>query len=419
MYYSLNIYFWVKNQMQTLFYVGIIFVLGAFMKWVSSRLGILNVVGYLILGFIIGPEVLGIINYKFIQETHIITDLALSLIAVLVGANLRYNIIKEVWRQIAFISLLETIFTSLLVGGSFYLFFNFLGLGFAEEQRLTIALLFGGLASATAPATILAIIHELRAKGSFSSFLLSVVAADNALALIFFSFIITATDAIMRSDGYAMTTFLSLFGIILLSIALGVIGALLSEFIDRLFINQPSIKTTSTLGMIFITYSLSDQWGLEPLFSSLVMGVVMANISKEFFLVKEEFDHHLKDIIFLLFFTLSAMHLNISFLLSMPLVILVYVLFRILGKIIGVWIGAKFSGATPHIRNYLGLALFPQAGIAIGLALSLHNESGFELLAPIILNVIIATTMVHELLGPLFTTYVIKRSGEAESKDQS
>jgi len=416
-YYSLNIYFGVMNRMQTLFYIGIIFVLGAFMKWISSKLGILNVVGYLILGFIIGPEVLGLISYKFIEETHIITDLSLSLIAVLVGANLRYNIIKEVWGQIAFISLLETMFTFLLVGGSFYLFFDFLGLGFAEEQRLTIALLFGGLAAATAPATILAVIHELRAKGGFSSFLLSVVAADNALALIFFSFVITATRAMMGTHGCSLMTFISVFWVILLSVALGIVGALISEFIDRIFINRPTIKTTSTLGMIFIVYGLSDSWGLEPLFSSLVMGVVMANISNEFFLVKEEFDHHLKDIIFLLFFTLSAMHLNISFLLSMPLVVLMYVFFRILGKIGGVWVGAKLSKATLHIRNYLGLALFPQAGIAIGLALSLNNEVGFEVMAPIILNVIIATTMVHELLGPLFTTYVIKRSGEAGAKD--
>jgi Kef-type K+ transport system membrane component KefB len=146
------------------------------------------------------------------------------------------------------------------------------------------------------------------------------------------------------------------------------------------------------------------------------MGVVMANLSNNFVLVKEEFDHHLKDIIFLLFFTLSAMHLNIVFLLTMPLVIVVYVFFRILGKVTGVWVGAKISGAEKPIQNYLGIALFPQAGIAIGLALSLQNESGYELVAPIILNIIIATTLVHEFIGPLFTTYVLKKSGECYKK---
>jgi Kef-type K+ transport system membrane component KefB len=165
--------------------------------------------------------------------------------------------------------------------------------------------------------------------------------------------------------------------------------------------------------MILLIYGLSQELGLEPLLSSLVMGVVMANLSKEFFLVKKEFDNHLKDIIFLLFFTISAMHLDINFLLTMPAVVVVYVFFRILGKVIGVYIGGKVSKSDKSIQKYLGLALFPQAGIAIGLALSLSNELGFEQIAPIMLNAIIATTMVHELLGPLFTTYVVKLSGEA------
>ncbi len=400
--------------MQTLFYIGIIFVLGAFMKWVSSKLRLINVVGYLILGFIIGPEVLGVISYEFIEETHIITDLSLSLIAVLVGANLKYHVIKKVWKQIACVSLFETFFTFLFIGGSFYLLFDLLGLGFAEDQRLPIALLFGGLASATAPATILAIIHELKAKGKFSSFLLSVVAVDNAIALIFFSFIVTGTSSLMGSQSFNIDIILSLFWITVLSLLVGAAAAIISELIDRIFVEQPSIKTTSTLGMIFILYSVSEQWGLNPLFSALVMGVVMANLSNEFCLVKEEFDKHLKDIIFLLFFTLSAMHLNINFLLTMPFVIIVYVLFRILGKITGVWIGAKLSGAEKSIQNYLGIALFPQAGIAIGLTLSLQNEVGFELMAPLILNIIIATTIIHELIGPLFTTYVLKKSEESE-----
>jgi len=402
--------------MQTLFYIGIIFVLGAFMKWVSSKIGLLNVVGYLLLGFIIGPEVFGIVSYEFIEQTHIITNLSLSLIAVLVGANLKYNIIKKVWHQITCVSFFETLFTFIFIGGSFYILFNFLGLGFAEEKRLPIALLFGALASATAPATILAIIHDLKAKGKFSSFMLSVVAVDNAISLIIFSLVVTVTSSLMGGTDFSIDIIFSLFWIIILSILVGAGGAIISELIDRIFKDQPSMKTTSTLGMIFMVYSLSDSWGLEPLFSSLVMGIVMANISNEFYLVKEEFDKHLKDIIFLLFFTLSAMHLNINFLFAMPFVIVVYVVFRILGKVTGAWVGAKISGADKNIQNYLGIALFPQAGIAIGLAFSLQNEPGFELMAPIILNIIIATTLVHELIGPLFTTYVLRKSGECDKE---
>ncbi|MCK5854175.1 MAG: cation:proton antiporter [Sulfurovaceae bacterium] len=398
--------------METLFYIGLIFVLGAFMKLISFKLGILNVVGYLLLGFIIGPEVLGWVSHEFIQNTEIITELSLALIAVLVGANLKYNVIKGVWKQIAAVSFFETFFTFIFISGSFYFFFGSLGLGFAEEKRLTIALLFGSLASATAPATILAIIYELKAEGRFSSFLLSVVAVDNAIALFLFSLVVTIINTMADIDGFSTMAIFSVFWVIILSILLGVAGAILSELIDKIFSNHRSMKTTSTLGMIFIVYSLGRYWELEPLFSALVMGVVMANISDDFCFVKEEFDNHLKDIIFLLFFTLSAMHLNFNFLLNMPLVIVLYVFFRILGKVTGVWVGAKITGATPHVRNYLGLALFPQAGIAIGLSLSLYHEPGFEMMASIILNVILATTVVHELIGPLFTKYVLKISGE-------
>jgi Kef-type K+ transport system membrane component KefB len=111
------------------------------------------------------------------------------------------------------------------------------------------------------------------------------------------------------------------------------------------------------------------------------------------------------------------MHLNLSFLISMPFVIVLYVLFRIIGKVTGVWFGAKITGANKNIQNYLGMALFPQAGIAIGLALSLQTEPGLEFIAPIILNVIIATTMVHEFIGPLLTKYVLKKSGECKGDD--
>ena len=194
--------------MQTLFFVGLIMVLGSFMKAFSQKIKILNVVGYLILGIIIGPEVLNIIPQHFIENSHVITDLSLSLISVLVGANLKYNVIKEVWKKITIISIFEAIFTFIFISISFYLLFDFLDFKLQSKYRLIIALLFGGLATATAPATILAIVHELKIKNSFSSFLLGVVAMDNALALIQFSFIIIVTSAIINFGSCSYITFL-------------------------------------------------------------------------------------------------------------------------------------------------------------------------------------------------------------------
>jgi len=399
---------------ESLFYVGLIFVLGALMKWVSLKFNVLYVVGYLILGFLLGPKMYNIVPQEFIDGSHVIIDLSLALISVLVGANLKYNILKDVWKQIVVISTFEAIFTFMFIGIVFYTLFDFLDMGFGTNYQLTIALIFGALASATAPATILAVIHQLNIKNKFSSFLLAVVATDNAITLILFSLVVISTRASTEFAGYSYDTVFVIVPIIFFTIVLGIVGAIISEIIDRVFENYKGIKTTSTLGMIFIVYSLSNYLGLDPMLASLVMGVVMANISKSFYVVKEEFDYHLQDIIFLLFFTISAMHLNIEFILYMPWVICIYVAFRILGKVLGVYVGGRVAGADANIQKYLGVALFPQAGIAIGLSLSLQSELGFETVAPIVLNIIIATTMIHEFIGPLITKYVLVKNEDID-----
>ncbi len=395
--------------MQILLIVGLIFVFGSFAKVLTQKINILNVVGYLLLGIIIGPHALNIIPKEFIEGGNFIIDMSLSLISVLVGANLRYNIIKNTLKQIFTISLFEAIFTFLFISISFYLLFNYLHFNFGKEYRIITAILFGGLATATAPATILAVIHETKTKSRFGTFLLGVVALDNAFALILFSFIVIIAKSFIDLNSISIDTILNIFKTVIFSIALGSFAAYISDRMDRAFSSNTGVKTTSTLGVIFIVYGLSGYLDLEPLLSSLAMGVVAANLSKNFYIVKKEFDNHLKDIIFLLFFTISAMHLNISFLAQAPAIIFCYIIFRILGKVIGVWVGSKLSGADKSIANNLGITLFPQAGIAIGLVLSLQDMTGFEIVAPIMLNIIIATTLIHELIGPFLTKLILKK----------
>jgi len=401
--------------MDPLFYIGLIFVLGAFSKWISYKVKTLNVVGYLILGFLIGPKMLGIIPESFVEESGLVIDLSLSLIAVLIGANLKYEVLHSVWKQVVVISLTEAFVTFILIGMILYSMFSTFDFGLSVHYRLAVSLLFGALASATAPATILAVIHETKAKGRPSAFLLGVVATDNAITLVLFSFVLIIANAALEVSTNTSGAYFRIVPVLLATVLVGAAGAIVSVWIDRIFKNRRSIKTTSTLGMIFVVFSCSKYLGLEPLLATLVMGVVMSNLSPEnFYLVRREFDHHLKEIIFMLFFTLSAMHLDIGFVASMPLVIVIYIVFRFLGKVGGVWIGGKLMGAPRKIRHYMGLALFPQAGIAIGLALSLQHETGFGIMAPIMLNVIIATTMVHELLGPLMTKYALGKMSEGE-----
>ncbi len=401
--------------MDALFYIGLIFVLGAFAKWVGYKFKTLNVVGYLVLGFIIGPKMLNFVPQTFVDESGLVIDLSLSLISVLIGANLKYDVLRAIWKHVAVVATFEAVFTFVLIGTVLYSMFSYFDFGLSLHYRLAVSLLFGALASATAPATILAVIHETRIKGRSSAFLLGVVAADNAITLVLFSFVLIIASAALDVKTNTLSAYFSIVPVLLSTLLIGISGAVISVWIDRVFKNRRSIKTTSTLGMIFIVFSLSEYLGLEPLLASLVMGVVMSNLSpKNFFLVRREFDHHLKEIIFMLFFTLSAMHLDMGFVASMPWVVLFYIVFRFIGKVAGVWLGARISGTSQVVQNYLGLALFPQAGIAIGLALSLQSETGFGIMAPIVLNVIISTTMVHELLGPILTKRALEKISAEE-----
>ena len=397
--------------MHTLFYLGIIFVLGALVEWLSPKLGLPKVVGYLVLGLIIGPEILGLIPESFVENSHFVIDLALSLIAVMIGGNLKYSVLKEIGKQVGLITLFEASFAFLSVSVGLYLLSGFLD--FPSAYSLVISILFGGLAAATAPAATMAVVHELKAKGKFTMTLLSVVALDDAMALILFAFAITVGGSIMGIGDFNVMALAGTLKVLFFSTLVGIGGAVVSTLLDKLFIHHKGMETISTLGMVFIVYSLNGSWNLEPLFSALIMGIVLANISKDFDLVEEEIDNHLEEIIFMLFFILSAMHLKIDMIASIPFVLLAYVIFRLIGKTTGAFLGAKLSGADKNVQHYLGFGLFPQAGLAIGLALSLQNEAGFETVAPFILNVIIATTVIHELVGPILTKYVLKKSKEA------
>ncbi len=395
--------------MDPLLIIGVIFLYGALVKFISIKLKILYVVGYLLLGIIIGPQGLNIVPRDFIEENSVIIDLSLAIISVLVGANLHYKILKNHIKLIVFISFFESFFAFLLISCAFYFLFDYLEFNFNKEYRFIIAILFGALSSATAPATILAIMHELKIKNSFSSFLLGTVAMDNALALIFFSFVVMILKVTLASSSFEISNFFVIFPKLFYSLLLGIVGGIFSILIDKIFQNYRTIKTTSTLGVVFIVFSLSKIFNLEPLLSALIMGVVMANLSKEFYLVRKEFDHHLKDIIFVLFFTVSAMHLNLGLLTLMPFVVITYVVFRVIGKVVGAFVGGKLTKSSSFIQKYLGIALFPQAGIAIGLAFSLKDEPSLSAFAPIVINVIIATTIIHEVIGPFLTRYVLKK----------
>lgn len=396
--------------MEALFYIGIIFVLGAFIERFSPLVYVPRVVGYLLVGLIIGPQVLGLVPQHFIEDSHIVTDLALSIIALLAGATLKAKRLNGHIKEIVLITIFQSLMTFFVVASGFIFLGDILELPMLETT--IAALILGAIATATAPATPLALVHELHAKGNFTSTLLAVVAADDAISLIVFSLSVTVAVSLMQSDTYSWQTLLTTLNIVFLSVLIGVVAAFLNRGFEKLFAHHKGMETISTLGLIFVVYSLSQAWHLEPLLSAMVMGIVITNISEDFDLVEEEIDKHLAQIIFILFFMLSAMHLKLEAFFSLPLAIVAYIVLRFFGKYSGSFIGASVAKSSSNVKKYMGAALIPQAGVAIGLVLSLQERSGFEALAPMLLNIIIATTLIHEIIGPFLTRYALEKSEE-------
>lgn len=398
--------------METLFHLGLIFVLGALMEWLSPKLQIPRVVGYLTLGLIIGPEMLSIIPSKFVENSYIITDLALSIIAVLVGATLKISDLKGHGKEIMYITSFQSIGAFIAVVAGFIIMGNVLNL--PANQIVFIALLLGGVATATDTAAPIAIVRELKAKGRFTSTFLAVIVFDDAISLIIFSLVLAAGVALNGSGIFQWANLLDALVLIVLSIILGAAAALMNAVFEKLFSQHKGMETISTLGLIFMLYSLGEYWKLEPLLSAMAMGAVMINMSPAFDVVEEEIDNHLAEIIFMLFFIISAMHLKFSAVFTLPFAIALYVVFRIFGKMAGSYIGATVSKSSSIIKKYMGIALVPQAGVAIGLALALQKHAGFEDIAPIILNIVITTTLIHEIIGPFMTKFALKKSGETD-----
>jgi len=397
--------------MESLFYVGIIFFFGSLVQWLSPKFHMPTVVSYLILGLLIGPEIFGLIPREFVEGSYIVTDVALSVIAVLVGAKLKLSTLKGRGKEIVYITLFQSIGTFISVAVGFSLLGGFLNLAYAEI--LFISLLLAGIASATAPATPLAIVRELKAEGTFTTIFLAIVATDDAISLIMFSLALAIGMTFIENGPFEWITLLDIIRLIGLSMLIGVVAAFINTGMEMLFKHKKSMETISTLGLIFIVYSLSKHWHLEPLLSAMFMGIVMANTSSDFDIVEEEIDNHLAEIIFMLFFIISAMHLELSTVFAFPLAIVFYIGLRFFGKVMGSYLGALLSDSAKNVKKYMGLALLPQAGVAIGLALSIQKYEGLEVVAPLILNIIITTTLVHELIGPFLTKYALSKSGES------
>lgn len=407
--------------MNTILVVGIILLFGIISSYLSSKTNIPKVVGFVLTGILLGPHILNIIDKQFLLNSHIIIDIALSFISFMIGGSLKVKHLKNLGKTIFSISLFQAQGTFLFSSGVLYLvlpiFISNSTILNDEQFYLTLSLFLGAIATATAPAAVLAIIHELKAKGKFTTTLLAIIAVDDSLALINFILVASVTTFIINGTNLDITQALYLgFSEISFAVVLGIIAAWVLILFEK-FIISKSGKVIMVFAVMMITFGLAQGLNLDGILCTMTLGAIFANYGESFDFIYEEINAHFENLIFILFFIISGAHLNFYVVTSISTIALIYLLVRGVGKIAGSYIGALIVNEEYNIKRYMGLALFPQAGVSIGLALSIGSMSGFEIIAEIILSVIITTTALNELIGPILTRYAIRKAGESNESN--
>lgn len=382
--------------------LGVILILGLLSGKIAERIKTPAITAYLVLGILIGPYVLRILPMNVIKTSGIISNIALSLIAFSIGQNFSKEIFRSIGKEVLWISILEAV-GAWLVTVIALLYFKVPGY---------MALIFGAIGAASAPAAIIMVVREYKAKGKFVDVLMGVVALDDAWGLIIFS-ISLAISKVMYA--HLSTSLINVVLGALLEIAKsfllgGVLGFMLSRF-GRTLKNQTDLLLC-TLGVIFVTTGLALHFHASVLLSGMFLATVLVNLNNESF---KFFDilGHVDWPIYLVFFVLAGASLEVDLLMKIGVIGLVYLVFRVVGKFIGTYLGAVIARSDSDIKKYLCLGLFPQAGVALGMALSAKEQ--FPEVGGIIFTTIAATTVIYEIIGPFFVKMALNKTNQIQS----
>jgi Kef-type K+ transport system membrane component KefB len=397
--------------------VGVLLILGWTGGRASNALGLPRVTGYLLAGLLLGPSIFNLFPRRLIdKDLYVITEMALGIIAYSIGGSLVYQRLQRLGRSIVWITFTQAVgafvssavFLSLLIP----VVTNLRGVEFNFwNTSLPLALIIGAISVATAPGAVLAIISEFKASGPFTTTLLGVIAIDDALAIMFFALAEAGARSLVHPLAPSWIQLLSDgFLEIVLSLALGLAAGFLLEYLARIIRRREALLMV-ILGGIFSVSGLATIGHLSPLLANMALGCVIVNRAArhhDFFLVVEQIEEPLYG----LFFALAGAHLNLSVLKFAGVLAVAILVFRILGKQAGVWVGALMSQAPAVIRKYLGLGLFPQAGVSIGLVLMAGDIFPDPLVTSLLLNGVIGAVIINELIAPPLVKYALVTAGE-------
>ncbi len=385
---------------------------GFFMTRLTKLLKLPNVTAYILAGILIGPYCLDLIPMRVVEGMDFLSDIALALIAFTTGEFFKVSILKKNGWKVLLITLLEACMASLLI---FVLSYTVLGL------RLGFSIVLSALAAATAPASTMMTIRQTGAKGDFVNTLLQVVALDNIVALLAYGVAISVAVALSSGETISVSNVLLP---LLSNLGVLVLGGVFGVFMKLLMPKKRSTdnRLIISIALLFAFCGICALLDISPLLGCMSMGTVYINVSGDDKLFKQL--NYFSPPILLLFFVRSSVNFRLDALFSsvgsigaVPLIVvgLLYFAVRILGKYLGAFLGSLGARKSKKIRNFLGLALIPQAGVAIPLAAmgarALGGEMGIALE-----TVILSSSILYELVGPACAKLSLYCSGSYSDK---
>ena len=418
--------------MNILIVLAVFIIVGLLATRIIRLLNLPNVTGYLIAGLLIGPSMFLLATKLFnldpsyqlayqdaVDKLEILSDVALGFIALSIGVEFKFSHLRKIGKKIFIITIFQALTTTLFVDIALIAFHKVLGI------PIGVAITLGAIATATAPAATLLVVRQYNAKGPVVDTLLPVVALDDAIGLMVFS--VSFAIAKVYETGASITLTAVLFNPLIeifLSLFVGFSLGALMTLISKAFKSR-----ANTLGLL-IAFSLlcvglsqiqfnigKIEFSLSSLLVCMMLGATYANMRKDtqrYLARVDEFTPPL----FLSFFVISGASIDFSVInsFSIILVAIIYIVVRSAGKYSGAYLGSLVSNAEPNVRKYLGITLLPQAGVAIGMAsmakaaFDIHGSNTGD----IIYTIVLAATLVYELVGPLLTKLALEKANEID-----
>ena len=416
--------------MEILFSLSAALFAGLLLSRLAKLAKLPAVTAYLVAGILVGPFCLGAFDVQGLGFTELdmvtkkfslISDVALGFIAFSIGNEFRLSELKHIGKKATIIGIFQAVFTTLVVDAAL-ISLHFI---IPEQFPLEAAIILGAVASATAPAATLMVVKQYKSKGPVTSTLLPVVALDDAVGLVLFSISFGVANAIHSGTPDIVSIIVEPILEVVLSIILGAAMGLIFNFIERFF-HSRSKRLSVSVAFVFLTVAISMvdfhigslHVAFSPLLSCMMLGTIFCNVCDFSAELMDRLDRWTAPI-FILFFVLSGAELELT-VFGDGIILLIgftYIAFRCIGKYFGARISADISQAEPNVKKFLGITLFPQAGVALGMALKASSFGGE--IGHTVANITLFSVLIYELVGPFLTKISLQKAGEIDPEGQT